>query len=444
MSSASGLPPLALPWAPEKVQERIKALGGSLPIRSPDQLFDYLNDATETAIGSYGKSANLYAGANVLTEYAKRLASPDLSSRPTLGLPGEKFPAGAGILDALEIAATDAVRTTMSATFADIRMPTATMANLAVFVALTVPGDAIAALPGPAGGHVSHRSGVPEVRGLRVATVPYNYEKLDVDLDALPAFLEKEKPRLVILGGSVMLRSHDVPAISAIAHAHGAAVLYDASHVAGLIAGGRFQKPLAEGADILTFSTYKSFGGPAGGAMCTNDMALAERLSNIAYPALTANYDASRLGPLAMAASELLAHGAEYADNCIANARSLGQFLADEGLLVLQHSKGFTDSHQLIVDVRAFGGGHLVSQKLARAGIILSPSPLPVADDETESHGLRIGTQELTRRSLGEVEFKRLARLISGVLCDEIEVENAAASVAGLFEQVNQSDAEDS
>lgn len=435
MSSVSSLLPLALPWAPKRVQDRVKALSESVPIRLPDQLFEYLSRSTEAAIEAYEKSASLYAGANVLTNNSKQLAAAELSSRPTLGLPGEKFPAGAGLLDALEIAATDAVRTVMNANFADVRMPTATMANLAVLVALTDPGDTIAALPEPAGGHVSHRSGAPQVRGLRVATIPYDYEKLDVDLKALPAFLEKEKPRLVILGGSVMLRPHDVSAVSRIAHDHGAHVLYDASHVAGLIAGGRFQKPLDDGADILTFSTYKSFGGPAGGVMCTNDMQLAERLSNIAYPALTANYDASRLGPLAMAASELLAHGAEYADKCIANARSLGQFLTEEGLLVLEHSKGFTDTHHLILDVREFGGGHWASEKLAQAGIILSPSLLPVSDDETEPHGLRIGTQELTRRRLGAAEFKRLAQLMSGVLNDEIEAEDAAISVADLFKQ---------
>lgn len=435
MSSEGGLPPLAMPWAPKRVQERIKELSQGLPIRSPDQLFDFLNRSTEAAIETYEKSASLYAGANVLTTYAKQLASAELSSRPTLGLPGEKFPAGAGLLDTLEIAATDAVRTVMNANYADVRLPTATMANLAVLVALTDPGDTIASLPEPAGGHVSHRSGAPQIRGLRVVTIPYDYAKLDVDLEALPTFLEKNKPRLVIIGGSVMLRPHNVSAISGIAHGHGAHVLYDASHVAGLIAGGRFQKPLEDGADILTFSTYKSFGGPAGGVLCTNDMELAERLSNIAYPTLTANYDVSRLGPLAMAASELLAHGAEYADNCIANARRLGRYLTEEGLLVLEHSAGFTDTHHLVLDVREFGGGHLASEKLAKAGIILSPSLLPISDDETEWHGLRIGTQELTRRSLSEADYKRLAQLMSGVLHDRIGLADAASGVAGLFKQ---------
>jgi glycine hydroxymethyltransferase len=422
-----------MPWTPKDVQERIEELGRDLPIRFPDQLFRCLDRSTKAALAAYERSANLYAGTNVLSDYAKLLASAELGSRPTLGFPGQKFPAGAGLLDTLEIAATDAVRTVMKATYADVRLPTATMANLAVLVAFTDPGDTIASLPEPAGGHVSHRSGAPQIRGLRVATLPYDYEKLDVDLDALPAFLEKNRPRLVILGGSMMLRAHDVSATSAIVHGFGAHVLYDASHVAGLIAGGRFQKPLEDGADVLTFSTYKSFGGPAGGVVCTNDAELAERLSGIAFPTLTANYDASRLGPLAVTASALLASGAEYADSCVANARLLGQFLADQGLSVLERDKGFTDTHHLALDVREFGGGHVASERLAQAGIFVSPSLLPIGDDETEARGLRLGTQELTRRGLGSDRFRRLARLISAVLKDGIGLADAADRVAGLF-----------
>jgi glycine hydroxymethyltransferase len=431
--SGGTIPPLALPWASRQVQDRISELGRGLPIHAPDELFSLLDLSTRAALASYERSANLYAGANVLSAEARGLAAVELGSRPTLGLPGRKFPAGAGVLDTLEIAATDAVRTVMRAAFADVRLPTATMANLAVLVAFTQPGDTIASLPEPAGGHVSHRAGAPQVRGLRVATLPYDYDKLDVDLDALPEFLDRNRPRLVILGGSLMLRSHDVPAISAIVHGFGSHVLYDASHVAGLIAGGRFQKPLEEGADVLTFSTYKSFGGPAGGVMCTNDPALAERLSDIAYPTLTANYDASRLGPLAVSASALLANGAEYADRCIANARMLGQFLSEEGLSVLERDKGFTDTHHLAVDVSGHGGGDVVSEKLALAGIIASPSILPIGDDETEARGLRLGTQELTRRGFGSEQFMQLARLISAVVTDRIDVADAAESVSRLF-----------
>ena len=232
-----------------------------------------------------------------------------------------------------------------------------------------------------------------------------------------------------------MLRPHRLSLIAAMAHEHGSTVLYDASHVAGLIAGGRFQKPLDDGADILTFSTYKSFGGPAGGVICTNDPTLAKQLNSAVFPTLTANYDVGRLGPLAIAASELVAHGREYAEMCIQNARQLGQFLFDNGLNVLGGEFGFTESHHLVLDVRTAGGGRLASQKLARAGIYLSPSILPLNDKEFEPHGLRIGTQELTRRGLGFEAFKRLAQLMAAVIRDDIDPGVAADDVARLLKQ---------
>jgi glycine hydroxymethyltransferase len=426
---------MALPWESETVQTRVRELSTLVPVHDPERLLEVLNNATGNAIESFNRSANLYAGANVASDRVRRLKPGELGSRPTLGSPGEKFPTGVDVMDIIEVAATQAVRVAMNAKFADVRPPTGTLANLAVLAALTEPGDTIAALPEPAGGHVSHRAGAPRVRGLNVATLPYDYGIFDINLRALPAFLAQERPKLLILGGSVMLRPHSLSRIAAMAHEHGSTVLYDASHVAGLIAGGRFQKPLDDGADILTFSTYKSFGGPAGGVICTNDPVLAEQLNAAVFPTLTANYDVGRLGPLAIAASELVAHGHEYAGMCMQNARQLGGFFFENGLNVLGGKFGFTESHHLVVDVRKAGGGRLASQKLARAGIYLSPAVLPLNDKESEQHGLRIGTQELTRRGLGLAGFKRLAQLMAAVIRDEIDSGVAADDVARLLNQ---------
>src|SRR5262249_5910495 len=149
----------------------------------------------------------------------------------------------------------------------------------------------------------------------------------DVDLDRLPAFLDRERPVLVVVGASLMLRAHRLEAIAAAVHDSGARLLYDASHVAGLIAEGRFQAPLREGADVATFSTYKSFGGPPGGVIVADDAALMERIAAAVYPGLTANYDAERLLPLGAAALERRSSAGAYADACIANARALAAAL---------------------------------------------------------------------------------------------------------------------
>lgn len=432
METPDELTAMTMPWAPQHVQDRLAMLSAELPVADPDKMLALLQGAADKAVERLRSSASLYAGANLPGRRALQLENTGLGSRPTLGLPGEKFPTGVEDIDVIEIAATEAVRVLMRSRFADVRPPSATLANLAVLTAFTEPGDTIGALPNAAGGHVSHRDGAPRVRGLNVASIPYDYDGLDVDLAALPDFLAASQAKLIIIGASMMLRPHRVTDIAAVAHSHGIPVLYDGSHFAGLIALGLFQRPLQEGADILTFSTYKSFGGPAGGVICTNDPEVAERLSTAVYPVLTANYDIGRLGPLALAASELLADGGQYGRNCIANARVLGEALADNGLAVLGRPFGYTESHHLAIDVREFGGGTAASKLLARAGVFLSPTVLPLGDSESEAHGLRMGTQELTKRGYTAEMFKRLAGIIGAVLRAEVDPSLAAAEVAAL------------
>ena len=127
----------------------------------------------------------------------------------------------------------------------------------------------------------------------------------------------------------------------------------------------------------MSFSTYKSFGGPAGGVLATNDEALAERLATAVYPGLTANYDIARLLPLGAAALEHARSGGAYADACIASARALAGALAAHGLAVLGPPPDFTDSHHVAIDVRALGGGSRVARRLAEANILLSEIGCP-------------------------------------------------------------------
>ena len=235
-----------------------------------------------------------------------------------------------------------------------------------------------------------------------------------VDLDALPAFLERERPALIALGGSLMLFPHRLKRIAPIARAAGARVLYDASHVAGLIAGGRFQDPLGDGVDVVTFSTYKSFGGPPGGVIATNDTELAQRISAAVYPGLTANYDAGRFRALGIAAAALLEYGTEYAARCIDSAQALARSLHDHGLRVAGADRGFTDSHHVAIALPdATSGGSAVG-RLARAGVFLSATQIGSANGPVAA--LRLGTQELVRRGFGPSDMAAVAGLITRVL----------------------------
>ena len=246
----------------------------------------------------------LYAGTNVMSDAVAAAHDPKVGIRPSLGDPAEKVQPGLEDLEVLEVLTTRAVAATMRARHADARVQSATLGNLAVYAGLTEVGATIASLPRWAGGHFSHHpEGAAGIRGHRVVELPYDPTAYDVDVDALPGFLERERPELIVLGGTVMLFPHRLGRIVGAAKAASARVLYDASHVAGLIAGERFQDPLADGVDVVTFSTYKSYGGPPGGAIATNDPEVAERVFAAVYPGLTANYDAGRFRSLGLAAA---------------------------------------------------------------------------------------------------------------------------------------------
>jgi glycine hydroxymethyltransferase len=321
------------PWASGRALTRLAEIEHALP-DDPVAAFAGATDAVFAHERRVEQDALLlYAGGNVPSALNAATHHPLLSNQPSMGYPGDKFQAGLEALDVLEVAVSRLVADVMGARFAEVRPTSATLANLAVYTALAQPRDAIAVLPGWAGGHLSHHEiGAPGIRGLRVVELPYDLRLLDVDLDRVAHVLAAERPKLVVVGTSLMLHPHRLVPLAELVHDAGARLLYDASHVAGLLAEGRFQTPLADGADVVTFSTYKSFGGPAGGAIISDDAGLMERITRAVYPGLTANYDIARLLPLGAAALEHRESEGLYADGCIAVASSLADALAAEGL----------------------------------------------------------------------------------------------------------------
>jgi glycine hydroxymethyltransferase len=408
---------ISIPWATDAAQERVTQIqAGSEPGTAAD-----LERAHRAVLAHRrrmdGCGLVLYAGSNTLSARVAAAHDPAVGIRPSLGDPGEKIQPGLEDLEVLEVLTTRVVAATMGAAHADVRVQSATLANLAVYAGLTPVGSTIAALPRWAGGHFSHHpEGAAGIRGHRVVELPYDAAAYDVDLEALPDFLARESPSLVVLGGALMLFPHRlVPIVERVQDA-GARVLYDASHVAGLIAGGRFQDPLAEGVDVVTFSTYKSYGGPPGGAIVTNDPDVAERVFASVYPGLTANYDGGRLRGLGLAAAELLDGGAEYADRCIEAARALANALADAGLIVVGSGRGYTESHHVAVALPDAMTGDWAVGRLARAGVYLSATQVPSAHGPVAA--LRLGTQELVTRGFGPRDFGTIAQLVERALSD--------------------------
>jgi len=404
------------PWASDRALRRLAEVEAALP-DDPAAAFAGATDAVLAHEHRVEHDALLlYAGGNVPTALRAATHHPLLSNQPSMGYAGDKFQAGLEALDVLEVAVSRLVADAMGAQFAEVRPTSATLANLAVYSAVARAGDTIAVLPGWAGGHLSHHEiGAPGIRGLRVVELPYDLRVLDVDLDRVADVLAAEQPKLVVVGASLMLHPHRLAPLADLVHDSGSVLQYDASHVAGLLAEGRFQTPLAEGADVVTFSTYKSFGGPAGGAIVSDDAELMGRITGAVYPGLTANYDIARLLPLGATALEHRRSAGAYADACIDVASALAAALAAEGLDVVTCERGPTSSHHVAVDVRAFGGGPEAARTLAEANVLLSEIGLPGPDRDPQG-AIRIGTQTIVTQGFTAGDMPAVAAVIAGAL----------------------------
>ena len=165
------------------------------------------------------------------------------------------------------------------------------------------------------------------------------------------------RPKLITTDGSLNLFAHPVREIRQIANDVGAKVIFDAAHQCGMIAGRAWANPLQEGAHVMTMSTYKSLGGPPSGLIVTNESDIAERLDKIAFPGMTANFDAAKSAALAFSMLGWRDHGKIYARKMIAVARALATALTDQGIAVFTPPVGATSLHHFAIQAAAFNGG---------------------------------------------------------------------------------------
>ncbi|HVM19866.1 MAG TPA: aminotransferase class I/II-fold pyridoxal phosphate-dependent enzyme [Egibacteraceae bacterium] len=360
---------------------------------------------------------NLNPATNVMNPAAEAALSAGLGSRPSLGHPGEKYEMGLEAIEEIEVIAADLACRVFDAAHAEVRVGSGALANLYAFMATCRPGDAIIVPSTAVGGHVTHHDdGAAGLYGLQVHSAPVDVSRYTVDVDALAELAREVRPRLITIGGSLNLSPHPVAAVRAIADEVGADVLFDAAHVCGLVAGGAWPNPLAEGADVMTMSTYKSLAGPPGGLVLTNRDDLAQRVDAIAYPGLTANFDAGKTAALALTLIDWLDCGAAYASAMVDAAAALAGELQGRGVPVVTTTAGPTSSHQLAFDARQWGGGHATALRLREANLLTSGIGIPGADGMA---AVRLGTPEAVRWGMTAHDMPEVADLIVRALRDD-------------------------
>jgi glycine hydroxymethyltransferase len=356
-----------------------------------------------------------------------------LTNKYAEGLPKKRYYGGCEVVDEVEQLAIDRAKEIFGAEHANVQPHSGAQANMAAYLAVAKPGDTLLGLALPHGGHLTHGSPVNFSGTLFRATAYGVREDTGrIDYDQLRDIARKERPRIIVGGGSAYARIVDFPAMRSVADEVGATLVVDMAHFAGLVAGGVYPSPVPH-AQIVTTTTHKTLRGPRGGLiLCVAD--LAKAVDKQVFPG-------TQGGPLehVIAAKAVALHEAQqpdfktYAAAVVVNARALAEALMGRGYAIVS---GGTDSHLMLVDLRSKGlTGKEAEQVLDRAGITVNKNTIP-GDPQSPfvTSGIRLGTSALTTRGFGVAEMRKVAGLIDTVLAtrDDATVARVKAQVQEL------------
>ena len=390
----------------------------------------------------FENSIPLIASENIPSPAVREAMISDFGNRYAEGWPGERVYAGCTYIDEVEIQCMDLAKKLFKAEFADVRPISGVVANLAVYSAFSNPGDVMIAPSIPAGGHISH--GKKEhfgtagfVHGLEIEFFAFDSDEMNLDVDKTKAKVEDlEKqgrlPKIAMFGGSVFLFPHPVKELSDFLKGYNVHINYDAAHVAGLIAGGEFQDPLREGVDTMTMSTHKTLFGPQGGLILSFEKN-ADVIKKATFPGLTSSHHIHHMAAKAITFAEVLEFGKDYASQTIKNAKALAVALNDFGFKVLGEKKGFTQSHQVVVNMLDYGDGGKIEADLEKANIIVNrqliPGDIKAKRNYMQPGGIRLGSSEITRLGMKESEMQQIASFIKQIVIDKKDANGIANEV---------------
>jgi glycine hydroxymethyltransferase len=364
---------------------------------------------------------NLLAPEAPTSPSVRALLSSEIGTRAAEGHigPVNRWFAGTRHIDELEALCVELLKRYFRCNYADHRMCASMIGNAVVYTALSEPGDIVMSAAQPVGGHSSNRlDGPAGAMGRQVVDIPVDPRELVVDIDAFRRAAPLVRPKLVALGLSMTLFPQPVAEMKQVISEWGGRLFFDAAHQLGLIGGGQFQRPLEEGADIMTGSAGKTFSGPQSGIILWDDPGITERVTTSVFPVWAATHQVNRVAALALATAEAIAYGEAFMAQIVRNAKALAAALDARGLPMLGSHKGFTETHQTIADARGVGRGLEAARRLERANIIVNKNLIP--DDKPRDWdypgGLRMGTIEVTRLGMREREMELIADLIARVL----------------------------
>lgn len=402
----------------------------------PDSNSDPVFDMVRREVERQNTTVQLIASENFASPAVLSATGSVLTNKYSEGYPGRRYYGGNMVIDEVESIARERATALFGADHANVQPHSGANANVAAYLAVLEPGDTVLGMSLDHGGHLTHGSPV-NISGRTYRFVAYGVTPSDerIDYDQIRDLALEHRPKLIVAGATAYPRIIDPAPFRTIADEVGALFMFDAAHIAGLIAGGVHPNPVPY-SDIVTFTTHKTLRGPRGGAiLCTED--LAKAIDKALFPGLQG-------GPLEhVVAAKAVAFGeastsefAEYAARIVQNSGALVKGLAQEGFRLVS---GGSDNHLLLVDLRTFDDeltGKVAQEVLDRAGITLNKNTVP--DDPRSpfvTSGVRIGTPATTTQGMGPEEMGLIAGMIGRTLRqrdDDGVVAGVRAEVADL------------
>jgi glycine hydroxymethyltransferase len=373
----------------------------------------------------------LIASENFVSEAVLEAAGSVFTNKYAEGYPGKRYYGGCEFADVVENLARDRAKQLFGAEHANVQPHAGSQANMEAYAAVLQPGDTILGLNLAHGGHLTHGHHL-NFSGKTYKIIPYGVTKETetIDYDELEKIAEKERPKLIIGGGSAYPRIIDFPRMRQIADKVGALFLVDMAHFAGLVAGGAHPSPVPH-AHIVTSTTHKTLRGPRAG-MILSKAEFAQAIDKVVFPGMQGGPLVHIIAAKAVCFQEAMQpEFRDYARQVVANAKVLAQTLAEQGFRIIS---GGTDTHLMLVDVFSKGMlGSEAEKALGDAGITVNKNAIPFdTNPPLKPSGVRIGSPALTTRGMKEAEMRQVGTWIAEALTHR----NEAATLAKVRKQV--------
>lgn len=384
-----------------------------------------VGEAMERELGRQRRNLELIASENIVSPAVMAAMGSVLTNKYAEGYPGKRYYGGCIHVDELEQIAIDRACELFGAKYANVQPHSGAQANMAVYQALLDLGDTVMGMDLSQGGHLTHGSPANQ-SGKNYKFVAYGVNDDGfIDYNELAKAVNKVRPKLIVAGASAYPRAIDFEKLAEIAHGHGAMLMVDMAHIAGLVAAGQHASPVPY-ADVVTTTTHKTLRGPRGGLILTNNEYIAKKINSAVFPGTQGGPLEHVIAAKAVCFGEALQPSfKEYQAQIVKNAQALANGLLSRGMKLVS---GGTDNHLMLMDLRDTGiTGKQLEHNLDEVYITANKNTIPNEPlSPFVTSGLRLGTPAVTTRGLKEAEMDLVAGFIADCVTD---FENKADSI---------------